>query len=115
MIQMQTVLGVADNSGARSVQCIKVLGGSKRRYAAIGDIIKAVRLHVREMVAYYGEAPGLRQFRKHLKRYFEDIPCLELDLLLSTETFVAFEEGLEEVETAVPTQIPFKNLQNIGM
>ncbi|MCK5916822.1 MAG: 50S ribosomal protein L14 [Cocleimonas sp.] len=40
MIQMQTTLKVADNSGARSVQCIKVLGGSHRRYAAIGDIIK---------------------------------------------------------------------------
>ena len=40
MIQMQTTLGVADNTGARSVMCIKVLGGSKRRYAAIGDIIK---------------------------------------------------------------------------
>ncbi len=40
MIQMQTVLGVADNSGARKVQCIKVLGGSRRRYAAIGDVIK---------------------------------------------------------------------------
>jgi len=40
MIQMQTVLEVADNSGARRVQCIKVLGGSHRRYAAIGDIIK---------------------------------------------------------------------------
>ena len=40
MIQMQTVLSAADNSGARKVQCIKVLGGSKRRYAAIGDIIK---------------------------------------------------------------------------
>lgn len=40
MIQMQTVLDVADNSGARKVQCIKVLGGSKRRYARIGDIIK---------------------------------------------------------------------------
>ena len=39
MIQMQTRLGVADNSGAREVQCIKVLGGSKRRYASIGDII----------------------------------------------------------------------------
>lgn len=37
---MQTVLSVADNSGAKQVQCIKVLGGSKRRYAAIGDIIK---------------------------------------------------------------------------
>ena len=40
MIQMQTVLDVADNSGARSVMCIKVLGGSKRRYASVGDIIK---------------------------------------------------------------------------
>lgn len=40
MIQMQTVLEAADNSGARRVQCIKVLGGSKRRYAGVGDIIK---------------------------------------------------------------------------
>ena len=40
MIQMQTVLNVADNSGARRVQCIKVLGGSHRRYANVGDIIK---------------------------------------------------------------------------
>jgi large subunit ribosomal protein L14 len=40
MIQMQTRLDAADNSGARSVMCIKVLGGSKRRYAGIGDIIK---------------------------------------------------------------------------
>jgi len=40
MIQMQTDLSVADNSGARRVRCIKVLGGSHRRYAGIGDIIK---------------------------------------------------------------------------
>ena len=40
MIQMQTRLNVADNSGAKRVQCIKVLGGSHRRYAGIGDIIK---------------------------------------------------------------------------
>ncbi|RLB57867.1 MAG: 50S ribosomal protein L14 [Deltaproteobacteria bacterium] len=39
MIQMQTMLNVADNSGAKRVQCIKVLGGSKRKYAGIGDII----------------------------------------------------------------------------
>ena len=39
MIQMQTNLSVADNSGARRVQCIKVLGGAKRRYASVGDII----------------------------------------------------------------------------
>ena len=40
MIQMQTLLDVADNSGARQVMCIKVLGGSHRRYAGIGDVIK---------------------------------------------------------------------------
>ncbi len=40
MIQMQTMLDVADNSGARKVMCIKVLGGSKRRYATVGDVIK---------------------------------------------------------------------------
>lgn len=44
MIQMQTYLSVADNSGARKVQCIKVLGGSKRRYAGLGDkIVCAVK------------------------------------------------------------------------
>ena len=40
MIQMQTVLSAADNSGARRLMCVKVLGGSKRRYAGVGDIIK---------------------------------------------------------------------------
>ena len=40
MIQTQSMLDVADNSGAKRVQCIKVLGGSHRRYAGIGDLIK---------------------------------------------------------------------------
>ena len=40
MIQAETMLDIADNSGARRVQCIKVLGGSRRRYAGIGDIVK---------------------------------------------------------------------------
>ena len=39
MIQMQTTLGVADNSGARKLVCVKVLGGSKRKYATIGDVV----------------------------------------------------------------------------
>jgi large subunit ribosomal protein L14 len=39
MIQMQSILNVADNSGAKRVQCVKVLGGSRRKYAGIGDII----------------------------------------------------------------------------
>ena len=42
MIQMQTKLNIADNSGGVRAMCIKVLGGSKRRYANIGDVIKAV-------------------------------------------------------------------------
>src|SRR5574338_697549 len=42
MIQQQTMLDVADNSGAKRVQCIKVLGGSRRRYASIGDVARAV-------------------------------------------------------------------------
>ena len=40
MIQMLTMLQAADNSGARKLMCIKVLGGSKRRYASVGDLIK---------------------------------------------------------------------------
>ena len=40
MIQLQTMLNAADNSGARTVMCIKVLGGSRRRYATVGDVIK---------------------------------------------------------------------------
>lgn len=47
MIQQQTMLKVADNSGARKVQCIKVLGGSHRRYAGIGDVI---RVSVKEAI-----------------------------------------------------------------
>ena len=59
MIQMQTRLEVADNTGARSVMCIKVLGGSKRRYASVGDIIKvtikdaAPRGRVKKGEVYY--------------------------------------------------------------
>jgi len=41
MIQMQSIIEVADNSGAKKIQCIKVLGGSKRKYARIGDLIIA--------------------------------------------------------------------------
>ena len=42
MIQAQTILDVADNTGAKTIQCIKVLGGSKRRYASVGDVIVGV-------------------------------------------------------------------------
>ena len=46
MIQIQTELLVADNTGAKRVECIKVLGGSKRRYAGVGDlIVVSVKMH----------------------------------------------------------------------
>lgn len=51
MIQMQTILSVADNSGARKVMCIKVLGGSKKRAARVGDIIK---VSVKEVIPNNG-------------------------------------------------------------
>src|SRR4026207_770202 len=64
MIQMQSILDVADNTGAREVMCIKVLGGSKRRYAGIGDVIKgsvkdaAPRGRVEKGEGYDAEAVG---------------------------------------------------------
>ncbi|WP_420632160.1 tRNA dihydrouridine synthase [Candidatus Leptofilum sp.] len=88
-----------------------IFARQRREELAVDEIIKAARLHAWEMVNYYGEAPGLRQFRKHLKRYLEDIPNLALDQLLSTESFAEFEEILVWVETAVSTQTPLKNLQ----
>ena len=64
MIQMQTVLDVADNSGARRIQCIKVLGGSKRRYAGVGDVIKvSVKDALPRGKVKKGEASGARTDR----------------------------------------------------
>jgi large subunit ribosomal protein L14 len=57
MIQTESRLEVADNTGAREVLCIKVLGGSKRRYASVGDIIK---------VTVKGSAARSRQEGRHL-------------------------------------------------
>ena len=59
MIQMQTTLTAADNSGAKRLQCIKVLGGSKRKYASIGDII---------VVSIKEALPGARVKKGDLKR-----------------------------------------------
>lgn len=59
MIQMQSVLDVADNSGARRVFCVKVLGGSRRRYASIGDII---------VVSVKEALPGARVKKKQLHK-----------------------------------------------
>jgi tRNA-dihydrouridine synthase B len=80
-----------------------IFARQRREELAIGDIIKAVHLHAREMVAYYGEAPGLRQFRKHLKRYVADAPGAEafLPQMLQVERLEEFLELLGQMETAV--------------
>ena len=64
MIQMQTNLDVADNSGARRVQCIKVLGGSKRRTASVGDVIV---VSVKEAIPRGRVKKGVRT-RKEIRR-----------------------------------------------
>ena len=61
MIQQETNLDVADNSGAKRVQCIKVLGGSKRKYAYVGDVIVAVERRFMH--------PVYKKFIKRTKRY----------------------------------------------
>jgi len=63
MIQTQSKLDVADNTGAKSVMCIKVLGGSKRRYASVGDVIKVTTKGIRRgdgsLVKFDGNAAVL--------------------------------------------------------
>ena len=75
MIQMQTYLNVADNTGARELMCIRVLGGTRRRYANIGDVVvcsvkKAAPGGYRSV--RQGPAPGrwhLHPFRRERRRY----------------------------------------------
>jgi nifR3 family TIM-barrel protein len=70
-----------------------------RESLAVTDIVAAVRLHGREMAAYYGEEAGLRQFRKHLKQYLADIPGHEamLPALLAAQTLPQFEAVLGDL------------------
>ena len=74
MIQTQSMLDVADNSGARRVMCIKVLGGSHRRYAGIGDIIKVTvkeaiprgKVKKGQVIGYVGNTGNARGGSPHL-------------------------------------------------
>ena len=80
MIQTESVLEVADNSGAKSVMCIKVLGGSKRRYAGVGDIIKvSVKEAIPKGKVKKGEVlrAVVVRTRKGVKR--EDGSCIRFD------------------------------------
>ena len=94
MIQMQTMLNVADNSGAKRVQCVKVLGGSKRKYAGLGDVYfqrrdfaSARRYHRRAVSAASHNAEfhsklGMDYFR--LGRYEDAIESWERTLELDS-------------------------------
>ena len=80
MIQEQSILTIADNSGARRVMCIKVLGGSKRRYAHVGDVIKVA---IKEAIPTGKVKKGsvadavVVRTRKDIKR--EDGSCIRFD------------------------------------
>ncbi|VAW40734.1 tRNA-dihydrouridine synthase DusB [hydrothermal vent metagenome] len=89
-----------------------IFARKRREDISIEELVTAVRLHAREMVNYYGELPGLRQFRKHLKRYFADIPGIDamIKQMLNNESLTQFEAILLEVETAVPNNAPLKSL-----
>jgi large subunit ribosomal protein L14 len=88
MIQQQTILNVADNTGAKTCMCIKVLGGSKRRYAAIGDIIVVavkeaaprgtVRLHAVEKAVIVRTKFATRRKDGSAIR-FDDNACVIID------------------------------------
>jgi large subunit ribosomal protein L14 len=88
MIQMQTYLNVADNSGAKRVQCIKVLGGSKRNFAGVGDIIVvAVKDAIPNAAIKKGEVQKAvivrtkKEFRRPDGTYirFDDNACVIID------------------------------------
>lgn len=80
-----------------------IFAGKRREAVSAPERLDAIRLHAREMVAYYGEPPGLVQFRKHLKRYLDDLPetAVFLPELLQVERLDQFLEVMAEVETAV--------------
>lgn len=80
MIQMRTRLDVADNTGAKLVSCIKVLGGSRRRYAAVGDIVVvAVKEALPEGVLKKGEVAKAVVVRTKKPIQREDGSCLKFD------------------------------------
>jgi ribosomal protein L14 len=81
MIQTETRLTVADNSGAKEVYCIKVLGGSRRRYASIGDIIV---VSVKEAIpnAKVKKEMSLKLWWSGPKRKFEDLTVHTSDLTI---------------------------------
>ena len=91
-----------------------IFGRIERSDLVLTDILRALRLHSQEMMAYYGERHGLIQFRKHLKRYLVDVPQAQAVLpeMLQAETAVVFSNLLKKMETAV-TQLPDRELLQV--
>ena len=83
-----------------------IFARKRREDLSIEALVTAVRLHAHEMVNYYEELPGLRQFRKHLKRYFADIPGIDsmIKQMLSCDVLTQFESILQEI-TAINQSI----------
>ena len=67
MIQQETRLKVADNTGAKWVKCIKVLGGSKRRYAAVGDVVIVIPMHIQQFEPHAARRPAMHRVQ-HMRR-----------------------------------------------
>lgn len=90
MVQMQSYLKVADNSGARRVQIIKVLGGAKRRYASVGDIIIAA---VKESTPAYGlkDSGGKKDHKKAVVRAV--IVRTKKEIRRKDGTYIRFDEN----------------------
>ncbi len=82
MIQMQTILEVADNSGAKRVKCIKVLGGSRRRYASVGDVI---------VVAIQEALPGTKAKKGETARAV--VVRVKRECLRSDGSYIRFDEN----------------------
>ncbi|KAA3656806.1 MAG: tRNA-dihydrouridine synthase family protein [Chloroflexi bacterium] len=92
-----------------------IFARKRRDLLTMADILAAMRLHVREMVTYYEEWLGIQQFRKHMKRYLEEIPGVAdyQTRLFTTPTLDELEGLFRELETAVPQNIPLNDLQAV--
>ena len=121
MIQMQTNLDVADNSGARRVMCIKVLGGSKRKYATVGDVIvvsikeAAPRGRVKKGEVFQvspkeGRAlvRGVNVVRKHQRQSAQQ----EGGILTKEASIHVSNLALEDPKDGKPTRVGFKVMKD---
>ncbi len=102
MIQMRTNLEVADNSGARRVQCIKVLGGSRRKYASVGDVLRVIPTEQRVVVS------GVNMIKRHTKpNRNETGGIIEREAAIHVSNVALLDPKSEK-----PTKVGFKFLED---